>query len=148
MGLVTILALSMGMVISLGQFQEAPAAEWVKLSQAITDRFQFDNVTVKVDLNTGGPSKMKVAYVTKANSGFDSSAQNVEMENVFKFAVDSYKGKELGKIEKVEITRSEIHGRGCFQTTYVATTTYDNPKKRAHGFPFPPPTPPPDEQER
>jgi len=148
MGLVTMLALSMGMMLSLNQFQEVPAAEWVKLSQAIADRFQFDNVTVKVDLHTGGPSKMKVAYITKANSGNDSSAQNVEMENVAKFATENYKGRELSKIDKVEVHRSEIHGRGCFQTTYVANMTYDNPKRRLHGFPSAPPPPPPDEQEK
>jgi len=146
MGLVTMLALSMGMMLSLGQFQEVPAADWVKLAQGISSDFKFENVTVRVDARNAGPLKMKVAYVTKANSGFDSSAQNVEMENVAKYATEHYKGKELTKIDLVEITRSEIHGRGCFQTTYVANFTYDNPKKRLHGFrPAPPPPP---EQER
>jgi hypothetical protein len=148
MGLIPLLALSMGMMVSLGQFQEVPAAEWVKLAQGISEQFKFDNVTVKVDLQSAGPSKLKVAYITKANSNNDSSAQNVEMDNVAKFATDNYKGRELSKIDKVEITRSEIHGRGCFQTTYVANMTTDNPKKRLHGFPPPPPPPPPDEQEK
>src|SRR6185436_2020247 len=129
MGLVTMLALSMGMMVSLGQFQEVPAADWVKLAQGISEQFKFDNVTVRVDLQTGGPSKLKVAYITKSNSGHDSSAQNVEMENVAKFATDNYKGRELSRIDKVEITRSEIHGKGCFQTTYVANLSSDNPKR-------------------
>ena len=134
MGLVTMLALSMGMMVSLGQFQEVPAAEWVKLAQGISGEFKFDNVTVRVDARGGGPCAMKVAYLTKANSGFDSSAQNVEMENVSKYAVNNYKGRDLSKVDQVEITRSEIHGRGCFQTTYVANFTYPNPKRRIPGM--------------
>jgi hypothetical protein len=58
------------------------------------------------------------------------------MENVAKFAAENYKGRELGKLDQVEITRSEIHGRGCFQTTYVANFTLPNPKKRPYGFPL------------
>ena len=130
MGLVTMLALSMGMMVSLGQFQEVPAADWVKLAAGITEEFKFDTATVRVDARSAGPCRMKVAYVTKANSGHDSSAQNVEMENVAKFATENYKGRDLTKIDQVEITRSEIHGKGCFQTTYVANFTYDNPKRR------------------
>jgi hypothetical protein len=147
MGLITMLALSMGMMVTLGQFQEAPAADWVKLAQAMTDQFKFDNITVRVDLHSAGPLKMKIAYVTKANSGFDSSAQNVEMENVAKFATEHYKGRDLTKIDQVEVTRSEIHGKGCFQTTYVATFTLDNPKKRMRGFPQTPPQPPPEQEQ-
>jgi hypothetical protein len=136
MGLVTILALSMGMVISLGQFQEAPAAEWVKLAQAITEQFKLQNVSVRVNFRGDGPIAMKIAYIAKATSNFDSSAQNVEMESVAKFSLENYKGKDLGKIDRVEIVRSEIHGSGCFQTTYVANFMYLNPRKKLPGSPF------------
>ena len=136
MGVITILALSMGMVVSLGQFQEVPAAEWVKIAAAIAEEFKFQNVTARVVFRGDAPSALKVAYTTKPNADFDSSAQNVEMEKVAKYAVDNYKGKDLRKIDQVEITRSEIHGRGCFQTTYVANFTYAIPKKTSPDFPF------------
>jgi len=130
MGVITILALTMGMVVSLGQFQEVPAAEWVKIAAAIAAEFKFENVSARVVFRGDAPSALKITYTTKPNANFDSSAQNVEMENVAKFAVENYKGKDLRKIDQVEISRSEIHGRGCFQTTYVANFTYANPKQK------------------
>jgi hypothetical protein len=136
MGLVTILALSMGMVVSLGQFQEVPAVEWVKLAQAITEQFKLQNVSVRVNFRGDGPIALKIAYVAKASSNFDSSAQNVEMEAVAKFSLENYKGKDLGKIDRVEIVRSEIHGSGCFQTTYVANFIYPNPRQKPPGSPL------------
>ena len=132
MGLVTMLALSMGMMVSLNQFREVPAAEWVKLASGVTDQFKFENVSVRVSL-IDRPSTMKISYVTKGNSNsFDSSAQNVEMEKVAQFAVENYKGKELNRIDEVRIHRSEVHGRGCFQTTYEADLTYANPKRKTN----------------
>ena len=136
MGVITILALSMGMVVSLGQFQEVPAVDWVKVAAAIAAEFKFENVSARVVFHGDAPSAMRITYTTKPNANFDSSAQNVEMETVAKFAVENYKGKDLRKIDQIEINRSEIHGRGCFQTTYVATFTYPNPKQKAPGDPF------------
>lgn len=129
MGVVTILVLSMGMIVSLGQFQEIPAAEWVKLAQAISTEYKFEHVSVRVAFPATGPSAMKISYTTKPNANFDSSAQNVEMEKVAKFGAENYKGRDASRIDQVEISRSEVHGRGCFQTTYVANFTYPMPKK-------------------
>ena len=136
MGVITILALIMGMVVSLGQFQEVPAAEWVKIAAAIAAEYKFENVSARVAFRGDAPSALKITYTTKPNANFDSSAQNVEMENVAKFALENYKGKDLRKIDQVEISRSEIHGRGCFQTTYVANFTYANPKQKTTDLPF------------
>jgi hypothetical protein len=136
MGVITILALTMGMVVTLGQFQEVPAVEWVKVAQAISEQFKFENVNARVMFRGDAPSALKISYTTKPSTSFDSSAQNVEMENVAKFAIENYKGKDLTKIDQVEISRSEIHGRGCFQTTYLATFTLPNPKLRTPGDQF------------
>jgi hypothetical protein len=126
----------MGMVVTLGQFQDVPAAEWVKVAQAVSEQYKFENVTARVQFRSEGPSALKINYNTKPNPSFDSSAQNVEMENVARFAIENYKGKDVTKIDQVEINRSEIHGRGCFQTTYVATFTLPNPKLRTPGDQF------------
>jgi hypothetical protein len=130
MGAVTILVLSVGMMISLNQFQEIPAAEWVKLAQATGTEFKFENVTVRVSFRNE-PSTMAIAYVTRQNSKFDTSAQKAEMEKVAQFAVQNYKGRDLNKIDQVQVHRSEIHGSGCFQTTYVADHTAANPKRQS-----------------
>jgi hypothetical protein len=136
MGVITILALTMGMVVSLGQFQEVPAAEWVKVAAMVAEQFKFENVNARVQMRSEGPSALKISYITKPSPSFDSSAQNVEMENVAKYAIENYKGKDVTKIDQVEINRSEIHGRGCFQTTYVATFTMPNPKVKSVGDQF------------
>lgn len=137
MGLVTALVLSVAMALSLSQFTEVPAVEWVRLAEMTTTEFKLENVAVRVNLRDH-PSSMRITYLTRADSKFDTTVQNAEMEKVAKFAVQNYKGRELNKVEQIQITRSEIHGRGCFQQTYVAGFTYKNPKRggvQLHAFP-------------
>jgi hypothetical protein len=151
MAAITTVALVMGMMISLGQLQETPAGEWVKLAEATTARFNLDKCSVRVDL-IGRPTSMQVSYLTKADTKFDTSVQNAEMESVAQFAVNTYKGKELYQIENVLVTRSETHGSGCFQETYVAKFTYINPRRAQPSRfglpPAPPPPKPPEEGDR
>lgn len=137
MGLVTALVLSIAMALSLSQFQEVPAVDWVRLAELTTTEFKLENVAVRVNLRDN-PSSMRITYLTRVDSKFDITAQNAEMEKVAKFAVEHYKGRELNKIDQIQITRSETHGSGCFQQTYVATFTHKNPRKGAvqlHAFP-------------
>ena len=137
------IALVMGMMVSLGQLQEVPAAEWVKLAEATTSRFSLEKVSVRVDL-LGRPTSMQLSYLTKADSKFDTSLQNAEMESIAQFAVGTYKGKDLHLIENVLITRSETHGSGCFQETYVTKLTHVNTRRTppTNRFGLPPPPPP------
>ncbi len=143
MAAITAVALVMGMMVSLGQLQETPAADWVKVAEAISSRFSLEKCSVRVDL-VGRPASMQVAYLTKADTKFDTSVQNAEMESIAQFAVGNYKGKDLYLIENVLVTRSETHGSGCFQETYVAKYSYVNPKRtppNRFGLPVTPPTP-------
>jgi len=128
MAALTAVALVMGMMLSLGQLQEVPAAEWVKLAEATTARFNLEKVSVRVDL-LAKPTAMQLSYLTRADTKFDTTVQNAEMESVAQFAVNTYKGKDLHLIENVTITRSETHGSGCFQETYVANFSYVNPRR-------------------
>jgi hypothetical protein len=147
MAAITAVALVMGMMVSLGQLQETPAADWVKLAEATSSRFSLDKCSVRVDLNTR-PSSMQVAYLTKADTKFDTTVQNAEMESIAKFAVGNYKGRDLYMIENVLVTRSETHGSGCFQETYVAKFTFVNPNRtppNRFGLPVTPPPPRPGE---
>ena len=143
---ITALMLSLGMMISLGQFQELPEAEWVKLGEAVTAEFKLEKVGVRVSIHES-PSTMHLNYLTKADSKFNSSVQNAEMERIAEFAAKTYTGKDLYLIEKVKVTRSETHGSGCFQQTYVATLTYTNPNRtpppnrRMGAPPYPPRNP-------
>ncbi len=144
----TALILVVAMMLSLGQLQEVPAAEWVKVAEATTARFNLEKVSVRVDL-VSKPTSMQLAYLTKNDTKFDTTVQNAEMEGVAQFAINTYKGKDLYLIENVLVTRSETHGRGCFQETYVAKLTYVNPRRTQparfglpivpQGTPFEPP---------
>ena len=145
MAAVTTVALVMGMMVSLGQLQEVPAAEWLKLAEATNSQFNLEKVAVRVDL-VGRPTSMQLSYLTKADSKFDASLQNAEMETIAQFAVNTYKGKDLHLIENVLVTRSETRGSGCFQETFVAKLTYVNPRRTPpagrFGMPLPPPPKP------
>jgi hypothetical protein len=142
MAAVTVLALSFGMMVFLGQFQEIPAADWVKLAEATNAQFKLEKVAVRVTL-VGSPTAMHINYLTKADSKFNTAAQNAEMERVAGFAVRTYGGKDLYLIEQINVTRSEVHGGGCFQQTYVANFSMANPRRtpppsRGVGMPIPP----------
>lgn len=139
----TALVLTFAMMITLGQFQEIPAADWVKLAEATTAEFKLEKVAVRVTF-AENPTAMHISYVTKRDSKFDAAVQNAEMERVAEFAVNKYAGSDLYRIERVRITRSEVTGSGCFQQTYVATFNYPNPRRTppSRRLGGPPPFPP------
>ncbi len=134
MGLISMLILSLGMMLSLGQFTETPAAEWVKLSEQTGREFKAEPVSVRVNLRSM-PRVMVINYSSLVDSHYDLSFQNKEMEKVARFALQNY--KEAKKVDEVQVTRSETHGRGCFRQTYVAHFTYPNPGRKDDVLPFP-----------
>jgi len=136
MGLLTMLVLAAGMAMSLGQFQEAPAVEWVRLSEAVAREFKAEHVSMKITLQNN-PSTMTIAYSSLLDTKFNLSVQNAEMESVARFAIKNYRGREQTMVDEIQITRSETHGRGCFQQTYVGHFTLANPLKRNDRLPFP-----------
>lgn len=136
MGLLTMLVLALGMMFSLGQFQDAPAAEWIKLAETVGREFKAEHVNIQMDLRKT-PSSMKIAYSSLVDSKFNLSAQNAEMENLARFAIKTYKGREQTLVDEIQVTRSETRGRGCFQQTYVSTLTIPNPLRKTERMGFP-----------
>ena len=137
MAAITAVALVMGMMVSLGQLQETPAADWVKVAEAISSRFSLEKCSVRVDL-LNRPASMQVAYLTKADSKFDTTAQNAEMESVAQFAVGNYKGKDLYMIENVLVTRtfSKAYGLAGFRVGYAVGPAEIAAALRAVSLPF------------
>jgi len=127
MGLLTMLALSMGMMLSLGQFTETSASEWVKLAELTGRQFKAKHISVRVNLRNT-PRIMVITYSSLVDSHYDLSLQNTEMEDVAKFALQNY--SQAKKVDEVQVTRSETHGRGCFQQTFVSHLTYANPNRQ------------------
>ena len=127
MGLMTALFLAIGMMVSLGQFKETPAIEWVRLGEIIGREFKADPVGVRVNMRSK-PSAMIINYASLVDTKFNVSLQNAEMEKVAQYAIENYnKAREHRLIEEIQVTRSETHGRGCFKQTYVAHYTVKNP---------------------
>ena len=89
MGLITLLVLAIGMAISLGQFQEVPAVEWIRLSESIAREFKAEHVGIKISLRDV-PSRMVVTYSSLVDSKYDLSLQNAEMEKVANFAINLF----------------------------------------------------------
>jgi hypothetical protein len=142
MGFITLLMMAMGMLISLGQFQEVPAAELVRLSQAIGREFNAENVGVKVRMHST-TTAFVVTYSSLVDSKYDLSLQNKEMEDVANYAIRNFRGREQSALDQIEVTRTETHGRGCFSQSYVSHFTLANPMKRAIFRPGMPAVPPP-----
>jgi hypothetical protein len=134
MGAITMLLLTLGMMLSLEKFQTTPAAEWVKLAEQIGREFKAEPVSIRVSLHSV-PRVMVINYSSLLDSHFDLTAQNGEMEKVARFALKNF--KDAKKVDEVQVTRSETHGRGCFRQTYVGNFTLPNPVQKEDAFPFP-----------
>ena len=127
MGLLSMLVLSLGMMLSLGQFTESSASEWVKLAELTGRQFKAKPLSVRANLQNT-PRIMVITYSSLVDSHYDLSVQNTEMENVAKFALQNY--SQAKKVDEVQVTRSETHGRGCFQQTFVSHFNYPNPNRQ------------------
>ena len=145
MGMVAFFLVSIAMVLSLTQFKEVPAAEHVKLGELISSEFKAQNVTVRVGVTS--PIALKISYLAGIHSNYNTTVQNEEMERVARFALANYKGRDKKYVDEVRVTRTEIHGSGCFQDTYVGTYTLPV-SRRAVDLANPGPQVPPPPQER
>lgn len=129
MGFVTITLLIVGMMISLMQFQKgSPAVKFVKLAELVGREFKVDNVGADVRMDPA-PGNLRITYLTRVDSKFDTSVQNAEMRKVAEFAIKNYEGSDRHHLGEIQVVRSETHGSGCFQTTYVARFTLPNSYK-------------------
>ncbi len=129
MGTATLLLISIAMMLSLSQFQETPSGDWVKLAEQITAEFKAKSVAVRINFAMA-PGYMKISYTAGIDSKYDLASQNVEMERMARFAIATYKGKDMKYVTEVRINRTEVHGSGCFQSTYVSNFTLPVPRRQ------------------
>jgi hypothetical protein len=128
MGTATLLLISIAMMLSLTQFQETPSGDWVKLAEQITAEFKAKSVSVRVNFSMA-PGHLKITYVAGIDSKYDLASQNAEMERMARFAIATYKGKDMKYVTEIRVNRTEVHGSGCFQSTYVSNFTLPVPKR-------------------
>jgi len=128
MGMVTLLLISIAMMFSLSQFQETDSKDWVKIAEQITSEFKAKSVAVRINFAMP-PGYMKISYVAGIDSKYDLASQNAEMERMARFAVATYKGKDIKYVTEIRVNRTEVHGSGCFQSTYVSNYTLQVPRR-------------------
>ena len=131
--LASLLLVSIAMMVSLSQFQETPSGDWVKLAEQITAEFKTKSVSVRINFSMP-PGYMKITYVAGIDSKYDLASQNAEMERMARFAIATYKGRDMKYVTEIRVNRTEVHGSGCFQSTYVSNYTLQVPK-RSHQIP-------------
>ena len=143
--IVVIGALCLGFMIVawllvLKGYNESSYSTATKLALAIKNEFHFESVgtTTQVTSTVEGLKRvLMVQYDTHADSKFDVDVQNREMDRVGKFAVESSDRGDRPRFVEIRVRRTEIHGRGCFQQSYVSDRVVPNP------FHIPPGPPPP-----
>ena len=128
MGTATMILISIAMMFSLSQFQETPSGDWVKLAEQITPEFKAKSVAVRINFSMP-PGHMKITYVAGIDSKYDLASQNAEMERMARFAIATYKGRDMKYVTEIRINRTEVHGSGCFQSTYVSNFTLPVPRQ-------------------
>jgi len=129
MGTSTLLLISIAMMLSLTQFQETPSGDWVKISEQISSEFKAKSVAVRINFAMA-PGFMKISYVAGIDSKYDLASQNAEMERIARFAISNYKGKDMKYVTEIRVNRTEVHGSGCFQSTYVSNFTLPVPRRQ------------------
>jgi len=137
LGFLTVVILVIAMLGALRQFGDSPHSNATKLALAIKGEFHFESV-VTGTRNEGVKGFLIIHYETHADSKFNQEAQTGEMQRVAQFAAGKFDASDKRNIDEIQVRRTEIHGRGCFQQSYVATHTLPNPHRGAPPAPFRP----------
>jgi hypothetical protein len=128
MGLMSALLLTVAMMFGLSAFQQSPAGARSKLGEQIRTEFSFAAAGADVQVYAQ-PSRLNISYETHQNSRFDVAVQNAEMQRVAEFAIGKVEPRTRVKIEELRVVRTEVHGRGCFQQSYVSALTFPNAQR-------------------
>lgn len=140
-GFLTAIFLVVAMFFMLKQFSQSPYSSATKLSQTIKGEFRFEGVGTATQMTptVDGPKNvLLVQYDTHADSKFDLDVQNREMDRVGKFAVENTDRSDRPRFVEIRVRRTEIHGRGCFQQSYVSDRVVPNPFYVPPNAPLPP----------
>ena len=135
LGFLTVIVLVIAMLGALRQFGDSPHSNATKLALAIKGEFHFES-TVTATRNEGMRGFLVIHYETHADSKFNQELQIGEMQKVAQFAAGKFDASDKRNIDEIQVRRTEVHGRGCFQQSYVATTSVPNPHRAG-----PPPSP-------
>jgi hypothetical protein len=129
-GFLTVVFLVMAMFLVLQKYNESSYSSATKLAQGIKNEFNFESVGTATDVlptSEGLRSVLLVQYDTHVDTKFDVTVQKQEMEKVARFAAEKSDAGDQKRFFEIRVRRTEIHGRGCFQQSYVSDHTLPNP---------------------
>jgi hypothetical protein len=125
-GFLTVVFLVLAMWVMLGQFGASPYSSSSKIAYSIRGEFHFESVGTATRYE-GLKNVFLVAYETHLNSNFNLAAQNAEMQKVAEYAATKFEPGDRRRVDEIQVKRTEIHGSGCFQQSYVAGHSIPNP---------------------
>lgn len=121
MGFFAVVAMIVGMWITVTFFSETDRAKHVKMAAELKDRFAFENVQLRVIGGATSEHTIELEYDTRKYLSFDPPACQEEMRQVGLAAWEKYEPKR--KLKAVHITRRETTGGGCFRSLKVSELT-------------------------
>lgn len=121
--------LMLGMCVSLDTFAGSAAGARVKVAQGARSQFGFESAAAWLTME-GSKRVLHVSYVTRQSSGFDMTVQNAELERVGTYVVNHYDGTDKKEIDEIRVLRTEIRGRGCWQSRETQQVVRPNPHRK------------------
>jgi hypothetical protein len=136
-GFISVMSLVIAFLLVFKSFGESPYSSGAKVAVAVRDEFHLDAAASAI-LHEAQKTVLVVQYQTHADSKFNLAAQNQEMQGVAVFAAGKLEPAERRKVDEVRVRRTEIHGSGCMQRSYVTDLAIPNPLRNADPLGLPP----------
>jgi hypothetical protein len=137
------------MMTSMESLQQTQAGTRAKIANAVIGEYKAENVYVEFREN-GAQMALHLNYRTREYLKPD--ARDRQMQDMARFIYQEtlkYEDDELYKTLRIDVTRTELSGSGCFERKTEHKTSLDLPRRlppagRAGRSVSPPPVQPPD----
>lgn len=130
MGFIAVVILTITMMFMLKWFGDSPLSRNTKIAVSLKSEFQLE--AVGTDIRAGSQKTvLLVHYETKADSKFSLAAQSQEMKKIADFAAGKLEPLDRRKVDEIQVRRTEVRGRGCWQRSLVSDEVFPNPARNA-----------------
>jgi hypothetical protein len=136
LGFVAIVVLVVSFLVVFKAFRDSPSGSTAKVAVAIRGEFHLDSVGARM-IPGAHSTALAIYYDTHTDSKFSVDVQNEEMKAVAIFAAGKLEPLDRRSVDEIRVHRSEVHGSGCWQRTYVSDLTVPNPLRGMPGIPSP-----------
>jgi hypothetical protein len=117
------------MMFSLENLEKSAAGTRAKLAAAVKDEYKAVSATAEW-AGQGESMSLRVSYVTDAALPVDGQRDQMRDCAQFVYAESlKYEDRELYRIRRVDVTRVQVRGSGCFQDRFEAHYGLDLPTR-------------------